>query len=328
MSSESRLLRPFQIDKRLEEALRNTEFSYGDRRCKTGEHLLIEDRTFAMRQPVLDWSSEEHFEDFKRDLALGAVGMGIHESHLCLAVTARSGYLKQCERVFFHPLDDLDGLERKVPLGEASDGRRRQVFCSESHGAVVDAYVALRRPIPPAPLRPSRIAAWFAHASFRVECESEPDLFRPQPLDEENRQRLRLAKETVRFLELDPSSLMLPLAEGDVPTFWVDAQLLTDVANRGGSVVAQHFQRHLALDFIVGVILEFARNADHDEVASYEDIRDSLIGRVARLLAGTRADDSQRDAMLKLCRDNPRRAVALAEHAVGLRSVALKALEQ
>lgn len=132
----------------------------------------------------------------------------------------------------------------------------------------------------------------------------------------------------MRFLELDPSSLMLPLAEGDVPTFWVDAQLLTDVANRGGSVVAQHFQRHLALDFIVGVILEFARNADHDEVASYEDIRDSLIGRVARLLAGTRADDSQRDAMLKLCRDNPRRAVALAEHAVGLRSVALKALEQ
>ena len=114
MSSESRLLRPFRIDKRLEDAFRNTEFSYGDRRCKNGEHLLIEDRTFGMRQPVLDWCSEEHFEDFKRDLALGAVDMGIHESHLCLAVTARSGYLKHCERVFFHPLDNLHGLKRKV----------------------------------------------------------------------------------------------------------------------------------------------------------------------------------------------------------------------
>ena len=328
MSSESRLLRPFRIDRRLEGAFRTTEFSYGDRRCKAGEHVLIEDRTFGMRQPVLEWSSDEHFEDFKRDLALGAVGMGIHESHLCLAVTARSGYLKHCERVFFQPLDDLDGLDRKVPLDKAPDGSRRHVFCAESHGAVVDAYLALRRPINPAPLRPSRMAAWFAHASFRVECESEPDLFRPQPLNDENRQRLRLAQETVRFLELDPTSLTLPLAEGDVPTFWVDEQLLTDVDRQGRSAVAQHFQRHLAFDFVVGIILEFARNVDHDEVAPYEDIRDSLIGRVARLLAGTRADDSQRDGMLKLCREDPGRAVALAEHAVGLRSAALKSLEQ
>ena len=328
MSSESRLLRPFRIDKRLEGALRNTEFSYGDRRCKAGEHVLIEDRTFGMRLPILQWSSEEHFEDFKRDLALGAVEMGIHESHLCLAVTARSGYLKLCERVYYHPLDDLDRLDRKVRLGEAPDGSRRQVFCAESHGAVVDAYIALRRPINVAPLRPSRTAAWFAHASFRVECESEPDLFRPQPLDDDSRQKLGLAQETVRFLELDASNLTLPLAEGDVPTFWVDEQLLTGLDRQGGSAVAQHFQRHLALDFVVGVILEFARNADEDEVASYEDIRDSLIGRVARLLAGTRADDSQRDSRLRLCRTNPGRAVALAEHAVGLRSAALKSLEQ
>lgn len=328
MSSESRLLRPFQIDKRLEGALRNTEFSYGDRRCKDGEHVLIEDRTFGMRQPVLEWSSEEHFEEFKRDLALGAVSMGIHESHLCLAVTARSGYLKLCERVFFHPLDDLDGLNRKVQLGEAPDGTRRQVFCAESHGAAVDAYVALRRPINPAPLRPSRVAAWLTHVSFRVECESEPDLFRPQPLDDENRKRLGLAQEAVRFLELDPTSLTLPLAEGDVPTFWVDEQLLTDVDRQGRSAVGKYFQLHLALDFVIGVILEFARNADHDEVESYEDIRDSLIGRVARMLAGTRADDSQRDAILMLCRKDPGRAVALAEHAVGLRSSALKSLEQ
>lgn len=328
MSSESRLLRPFQIDKRLEGALRNTEFSYGDRRCKDGEHVLIEDRTFGMRQPVLEWSSEEHFEEFKRDLALGAVGMGIHESHLCLAATARSGYLKLCERVFFHPLDDLDGLNRKVQLGEAPDGSRRQVFCAESHGAAVDAYVALRQPINPAPLRPSRVAAWLTHVSFRVECESEPDLFRPQPLDDENRKRLGLAQEAVRFLELDPTSLALPLAEGDVPTFWVDEQLLTDVDRQGRSAVGKYFQLHLALDFVIGVILEFARNADHDEIESYEDIRDSLIGRVARMLAGTRADDSQRDAMLMLCRKDPGRAVALAEHAVGLRSSALKSLEQ
>ena len=328
MSSESRVLRPFEIDKRLVEAFRNTEFSYGDRRCKAGEHVLIEDRTFGMRQPFLEWSAEEHFEDFKRNLALGAVDMGIHESHLCLAVTARSGYLKLCESVYFHPLDDLDGLNRKVPLGKSPDGSRRQVFCAESHGAVVDAYLALRRPINPAPLRPSRVAAWLAHASFRVECESEPDLFRPQPLDDENRKRLGLVQETVRFLELDATSLTLPLAEGDVPTFWVDEQLLSDVDRQGRSAVAQYFQRHLAFDFVVGVILEFARNVDHDEGASYEDIRDSLIGKVARMLAGTRADDSQRDAMLKLCRENPGRAVALAEHAVMLRSVALKSLEQ
>lgn len=328
MSSESRLLRPFRIAKRLEVAFRNTEFVYGDRRCKHDEHILIDDHSFGMRLPVLEWSSEEFFEDFKRNLALGASDMGIHESHLCLAITARSGYLKHCERVFFHALDDLDGLDRQVRLCDSTDGIRRQVFCAESHGAVVEVYLALRRPIKPAPLRPSRMAAWLAHASFRVDCDSEQYLFRPQPLDDASRKRLSLDQETVRFLELEPTSLTLPLTEGDFPTFWVDDQLLSEIDRQGRSVVAKYHQRHLALDVIVGVIVKFAHSADHDQDVSYKDIPDSLIGKVIRMLVGNKADDSQRDEMLRLCKKDPDKAIARAEHAVGLRSAALTSLEQ
>ena len=309
MSSESRVLRPFRIDKRLEGVLRRTEFSTVIDIARQVSGYWSRTGPSACGLPVLEWSSKQQFEEFKRDLALGAIGTGIDKSLLCLAVTARSGYLKLCERVYFHSLDDLDGLDRKVRLGERPDGSRREVFCAESHGAAIDAYVALRRPISPAALRPSRMGAWFAHASFRVECESHPELFRPQPLDDENRRRLRLGHDTMRFLELDASSLTLPFAEGDVPTFWVDEQLLSDLDRQGGSAVAQHIQRHLALDFVGGVILEFARHADEDASAPYEEVRDSLIGKVARLLAGSRADDSQRDSRLKLCREDPKRAL-------------------
>ena len=328
MSSESRVLRPFNVDKRLEEALRLAQFSYGDLRCAAGERVLVEDGRFGMRPPILEWCPEQHFAQFKRDLALGAVDTHIDKALLCLAVTARSAYLKMCELVYCHPLSDLERLERRVRLDHGPDGSRRRVFCAETHGAVVDAYIALRRPVKPRPFTPSRSGAWFGRASFRIECQSDAELFRPQPLDDEERARLGLADGAMRFLELDADSLTVPLTEADVPTLWVDEQLLTDLDRHGRSAVAQHIQRQLALDVIAGVVFEFARSRDEDATMLYEDLKDSLIGKVVRLLAGTRADDAQRDNMVKRCRNDPRWAIAHAEDAVGLRASALKSLEQ
>ena len=334
MSGESRTFRPFSIDGRLSGVLDQAEFSYGDLRCGAGERVLIEDRSFGMRTPTVTWAPEHRFEQFKRDLAAGAVATGIGASHLCLAITARSGFLKLYETAYSHPLADIAGVSRVIRLDDRPDGSRREVFSAESHGATVDAYVALRQALPTTPLRPSRIATWLAHASFRIECEGDSSLFRPRPLDEENRRRLRLRQGVTRFIEFDGGELTAPLSGSEVPTLWVDEQLITDIDRLHTSPLARHLQLQLALDFISGVVFEFSRQAasgaqlDDATSLTYEDIKDSLLGRVVRFVAGSRAASEEREQLLRACRDDPRLVVAWAEDSVGARAATLDALKQ
>ena len=63
----------------------------------------------GMLTPTVTWAPEHRVEQFKRDLAAGAVATGIDASHLCLAITARSGFLKLYETAYSHPLADIAG---------------------------------------------------------------------------------------------------------------------------------------------------------------------------------------------------------------------------
>ena len=252
MSAETRTFRPFNVDDRLSESLSQAEFSYGDLRCGVGERILIEDQSFGMRTPTLSWSPEHQFEGFKRDLATGAAATGIDVSHLCLMVIARSSYLKVSEVVYFHPLAELKGIDREIRLGESDDGSRRHAFSTETHCATVDAFVTLHRSLPTAPLRPSQISTWLAHASFRVKRESDSTLYRPRPLDNENRDRLRLKKGVTRYIEFDSGELTSSVSGSEIPTYWVDEGLVTELDRLRNSPMAAHLQLQLALDFVGG----------------------------------------------------------------------------
>lgn len=328
MSSESRVLRPFEVDERLKGALGRARFSYGNLQCAADESVTVEDGSFGMRSALIEWAGEDDFAQFKRDLVQGAERTGIDKSLLCLAVTARSGYLKTCDLVWCCSLDDLDGLERRVPIDQKAHGSRWDAFRAETHGAVVDAYVARRQAGKPSPRRPSRKGAWLAHASFRINCKSDSELFRPQPLDDDSRQNLGLPEKTMVFVEIDSAeSVTAPLTEGEVPTLWVDKQLLSDLDARATSPVANHVQRQLVIDFIAGVVSEFSRLPPEEKSASYDEIKDSLMGRIVRFLTAGGAG-AECEAMLRTCRDDPRRAVAQAEDAVDLLAAARKSLEE
>ena len=328
MSSESRVLRPFEVADRLSGALRRARFSYGTLRCGADERVVVEDGSFGLRAPALEWSSGDEFDDFKRDLVQGAQETGVDKSLLCLAVTARSSYPKICELIWCHSLDDLDGLDQRVQLAARPDGTRWRAFCTETHGAVVDAYVARRRAGRPSPGRPSRMSAWLAHVSFRIGCESDSELFKPQPLNDQSRKDLGLPAKTMRFIEIDSGeSVTTPLSESNIPTFWVDEQLLTDLDARATSSVAQQIQRQLAVDFITCVIFEYAMLSSDEASGLHDEVKDSLIGRIVRFLSPGASDDV-RDDVLRTCWKDPRRAAARAEHAVDVRAVARKSLEQ
>ena len=335
MSRESREFRPFVIDDRFVQALDGAVFSFGDRNCVPGGRVLVEDQSFGFRAPSLSWSPEDGFEDFKKDLDGGAVGMGLSAAQVCLIVTARSSYLKHSEVVFRSDLTELESLERVATLGTVPDGSRRQVFRGGTHNVVIDAFIALASDVDKSPLRPSHKGTWLARASFRIECESSASLFKPLPLSNAVRARLKLRPGTVHFVQFENCELTEPMSATERPILWVDEDLLTTLDNHRNSPAGIQLQKQLALDVIGAAIHEYARQtsdtrqpeAEELAHADYEDIRDSLIGRIARLIAGGSNSKSACEQALHMCREEPARAFAWAEDRVALGSSVRTTLE-
>ena len=295
----------------------------------------MEDQSFGFRVPSLAWCAEDGFEDFKKDLDVGTIGMGLSAAQVCLIVTARSSYLKHAEVVFQSDLTELESLSRVAALGALPDGTRRHVFRGGTHNVVVDACVALAEDIEKSPLRPSNKGTWLTRASFRIECESSTALFKPLPLSDTVRERLKLRPSTMRFVQFENCELAEPMSATERPILWVDEDLLTTLDNHRNSPAGIQLQKQLALDVIGAAIHEYARqSADTGQPAAeelahadYEDIRDSLIGRIARLVAGGTNATSACEQALHMCREEPERALAWAEDRIALRSSVRTTLE-
>lgn len=329
MSSERRTIRPFRIDPRLERSLENAVLHYGDLACEAGNSVLVTTE-YARRVPTLRWSSNDGFEDFKRDVRVGATDSGFDPALLTFVVTVRTGSLKTCEIVLLHPVSGCHELSNPSRIGERADGTRWDAFCADSHGAVVDAYVALTRDVnvsPERPLRPSRAGTWLAHATFRLRCESGAELFRPLPLDDERRQEFQLPKGTASFTQID-DDIADPQAGVEIAVFWVDKSLLETINAQARSPQAAYLQRQLMVCFFSDVVAEYARrDTDTDGPDNYEDLKESLIGRIVRLLADRSRPRRDRNDVLRLCRQDPAKAVALAQDVCAALPAALKSLE-
>ena len=340
MSRETQVLRPYRVDRKLGMALRESVLMFGgdDKgKCTAGERIVIDDNSYTRRTANFQWAEEQGFEKFKADLCNGAIDTGIDVSNMRLVVTVRSGYLKISERLFSLALSELHRLRRIVPLPSLPDGDpdrdRPAAFQADTHGATVDAYVVLanqlNRDVEDNPLRPWRSGTWLAHESFRIVCQDRSDLFKPQPLTEEDRRRLKLPANTIRYVEIDSShDLTEPMDQIELPTVWVDEELLQKLSRDSGHPAAKLLQLQLVLDFVSAAIMEFSRQAKasesdigygRPEVTGYSEIRDSLIGKIVRLVSGRRASKQDKDTLLKKAAKKPTWFIASAEHAIGLK---------
>lgn len=328
MSSEKREFRPFQVDDKLARAFDETSLHFGDLSCRAGGNLLIEDRTFSQRSGSIAWAEEDDFEEFKRDLRGGSLDSGLDPSLLSLVVVVRSAYLKAHEVVHRSSIADIDRLARITQITTTEDRIRWIPFFADTHGAFVEAYVTLSKQLKPSPMRAWRKSTWLSKAVFRVRCEADNVLFRPQPLDEDERRRLNLLKETVFFVEFDSGcELTADLSETEVPILWVDSELLTVLDQHRASPTASLIQRQMALHLITGVLYEFARQAagqgPEDSAAeldtlTFDQLSGSMVGRINRMISGPRATPGQRDELLNKMRSDPRTVAAWAENRVDL----------
>ena len=325
MSREKRTIRPYTVGSALRSSLDETEVLLDDDlSCKAGSSLTVDDGTFVRREVRLVWAAEGDFDRFWTKLTNAALETGVHPRWLRLVVVARSGSLKLAEKLVDHGLERLEDLERCTRLDLDPSGARRPVFCAGTHGAVIDAYVALSPDWTSGSLAerrlPKRAASWLARATFRLEASAQAAaLFRPRPLTEAMRDELRLPKGTLRFIDLKDQDLEETVEGTPDVDVLVDEDTLAALNANSASKAAVWFQRQLLLDFVNAVVFEYARSADSGTTTttSFEDVKDSLIGKVVRLIA--EPNDEARDRALRQCRSDPARLVAWAEDVLHLR---------
>lgn len=336
MSSETREFRPYKVNSKLTGALSGSSFRFGSQVCQAEGSILVDDRTFSQRTGSIIWADEECFEQFKLNLRLGSADSGYDPSLLALIVVIRSGYLKSHEVALNISLSEIEDLERVTPITTTASGERWAALDSDTHGTFVEVYVALSQDLHPKPLCAHRKSTWLAKTTFRVRCEADNALFRPMPLDDAKRDELNRRDNvkwydgTMFFVEFDSGcELTADLSETEVPILWVDEELLTTLDQHRSSPAAALIQHQMVLHLVTSVVYEFARQATGSgpegvavelDTLTYQELSGSLIGRIARMIAGPKATPDQRNEVLSKMRTNPLTATAWVESQVDLRS--------
>lgn len=326
MSREVRTVRPFQIGDSLDRVLEYAVLRFGADECPAGSRIQVDDADdYLRRRAELVWASEEGFENFKMSLSNAVAAIGIDPGALALLVTAATGYLKITEVVFRHPLSDLDNLPAIVNLSDPRPKALRAGF----HGANVVAYLLLTEDIDLRPLRPWRKGTWLARAVFRlVSTSPTTSLFRLTPLDQTQRDRLGLPQGVVRYIDLGDFESIQSYDDSNLPTFYVDEDLLASLTARPNSRLSRFVQVQLVQDFIWGVLRSPAVQQEELDDLSWTDLEETLLGKILSLIAGSKASDERRYALVKESKEKPDKVLALAEDAIGLRKELLAAVNE
>ena len=323
MSLESRTVRPFHSTS-LDEVLTSTTFHFGNQVCDANAGIAVADpETFTRNRGRVVWAPEGEFEDFKGALLQGASDLGVELSALGLLAVASTSYIRRSQVVHRWPLTDLESLDRDTAITE---GERPVALRTGFHGAAVEVYLLLLQELEKHPLRPWRKGTWISRAKFRINVDKGAVLFRPIPLGDEERDRLDLPSGTVRYVDLEDHDLLEPFGESEPPRFYIDAGFLRQLGARQTSPIALAIQAQLVQDFMAAVIHRAASETEVD-TRSWEDIEDSLLGRVLRFAAGAGASRDDKQLLLKQVSKSPGRMLARIEHAIDIQKRLIDSLE-
>ena len=317
MSKETRTLRPFHAPAEFSNALRLAQLHMGEQVCDADSQITIgSPEDFLRAQPAVSWARDDAcMVQFRALLEAGTEKCGILPSDLGLVIVASSNYLKIADTCYLRPLSKCASEARLVRLANP----RPRALQASTHGAKVTTYVALLSEQEQRPLRPWRLGTWLARAEFRITVgESAMGIFRPTPLDDEKRSELQLPKQTVRYFTLGDHDPLRPFGETEPPEFFVDEDLLSRISATGESPLSKAIQSQLVCDFIASVVVACATSDTKDH--EWSDLKDSLVGRIVRLVAGSKAPDHECMKALELIDRDPAKFVALAEGALNVRS--------
>ncbi len=327
MNRETREARPFRIPEPAEGVFDAAVLRFGGKTCEADSRLLWEaSESYAQQPVVLEWCPETGFDGFRGKLRQAAAeleGVWGKPAPLALMVTVTSRYLSLMDRVFEHRLDRLDSLERILDLG--SGERRPAGLRTGSRGGRVDAYLLLDERAPKKVLSPWRKGTWLPRVRFTIATEYAKDLFRPRPLTAAGRKELGLTPEAVRHVRFHESTW--EQNDPEPPELYLDSDLYDEFANRPKAPISRSMQTELAGFFLRAVLTDACGNRGEWEDREWGELRDSLLGRVVRTIAGKKAPVRRcEDWLNELRYGNLEKTISAAEGAIGMRSVMLEAI--
>lgn len=327
MNREVRIVRPFLVPQEFEWALESTRLQMGSQTCYPNSRIVVRaQEDFLRTKPELMWAeTDEEFGKFKENISKGIANIGIDPSELDLLATAYTSYLKITDIFFCHPLSELNTLQSSLKLSSA---KRPDALQASTHGAVVTLYIVLRRDLSPEPLTPWRKGTWLAKCTFKVETDSLSSMFRPIPLDDEARRYHQLGKETARYFNIGDHDPFAPFGDTDNPELYVDVALLARIDREASSPIAKALQTMLVADVITGIVAACVARPDDLQRATWEDVQDSILGRIIGLIAGNKAVNADYEELLKMTKTDPFRLIAQAEDAIGLRRSLLNSMSE
>lgn len=325
MSVETRTLRPFDPPPQLDDALKLARFHMGAQVCEPESRIVIESPDdFLRAKPTLSWAEDDaQMARFRSLLREGADASGIPHADLGLVVLIYARYLQIADIPYCIPLSECDSIPRALSFADC----RPRALQANTHGAVVSAYVALLREQAKQPLRAWRKGTWLARVAFRLTLASDASLFHPTPLTDEKRAELGLPRQTTRYVEIDGlHDLLRPYGEAEPPTFYVDEELLSQLNSNPASPLSKALQAQLVLDFVTAAVAAY--NSGREEAGVWNDLKDSLLGQIVRLVAGREAAPTDCQQALKRLETNPSDFISRAESALNLKRTLLKAFAE
>ena len=325
MSQETRTIRPFAGLGSVQDVFVGTVLEFGDLQCLADSSLSVEldPHEFLQRRVLLRWADPLRIGEFKGQLVKACEDIEADPCDVSILVVATTPYLKKADVVFELPVSDVEALE---PVVDLSDSDRPRALRAPHHGFRIDAYLVLTKDLPQRPLKPWRKGTWLARSFFRVTTEAGRSMFTPVPLDAETRKRLRLPAQTMSYVDLGDHDPLEPYDDqAEKPVLYVDADLLAELSASANSAAGVALQLQLAQGFMERVIFETSRREELRSL-SIEDVEGTLLGRILRVAAGSKATSDVRQTILGLVRSEPSRVVAMIEHAVGIQRAFLKAM--
>lgn len=329
-SHESRVYRPFVVDRQLESLFDDSCLLIGKERCKANETVSLDSVPFRDASIDIQWArSNEAFSAFKSALRHGMFGTGIVPEHACLAVTARTPYLKGVRQLVTFNAGNLTKLRRLTNLGTRGD--RPDVLRAAFHGFEVIVSLTLNKDLPKDDLRrPRDKGFWLARATFTIKSLRHAPLWHPKKLTKEHRETLNLAPQAVTYVEFgDDADVLAPLEEA-APVLWIDEDVWDLLARPSNKENAEALARHYFLQVVSETLYRYAAHTSDSAVplsegATKQILRDSVIGRFVSAIAGRDASVESRQQLLHLAGEDPALVQAMAQDSFDLKRSILTA---
>lgn len=319
MSTEHRDFRPFESMASIDRYLSEWRILVGGEAVPVGARAILEDDRYLIANIDLVIPSGDHsFDRMVGEMSADLERIDLTIDDLGFAVNLSTSFLKISEYVHQMPFRDLRSAPSSLSLTE---GQRPEALRAPRSGCTITPIVYLRNEKERAPRRPWRFGTWISRAEFVVETARAFSGFTPLPLTPELKTSMGLAQKTLRFVSLEDLNPLEPGITEDSVKVYVDSSILAKLSAQPKSRGSVAFQRQLFVDAVTAIV-DGARSEDDFVDKSWDDVRDSLFGRVVELLIPSKSEPTAREsaaaAYLDMAKQSQTRFMTFIEEVAGV----------